>query len=92
MQRLISSIKQLQETLVKFEVTSERGKSHNYKLMDNPLKLVLDKPIVSSDTVGLSYSYQSHRTYITISTNKFTGECKVHPKTLATTPKKQIEY
>ncbi len=53
-------------------------------------KLVLNKPIVSSDSVGLSYSYQSHRTYITISTNKFTGECKVQPKTLATTPKKLI--
>jgi hypothetical protein len=53
-------------------------------------KLVLNKPIVSSDSVGLSYSYQSHRTYFTISTNEFTGECKVQPKTLATTPKKLV--
>lgn len=36
-------------------------------------------------TVGLSYSYQSHRTYFSISTNKFTGECHIQPKTLATT-------
>ena len=41
-----------------------------------------------TNTVGLSYSNQSHRTYFMISSNKFTGECKIQPKTLATTPRK----
>jgi hypothetical protein len=41
----------------------------------------------SPATVGLSYSYQSHRTYFSISTNEFTGECHIQPKTLATTPR-----
>ena len=50
-------------------------------------ELELSKQI-SGDTVGLSYRYQSHRTYFSITTNEVTGELKIQPKTLATTPRK----